>query len=127
MNAFEDEDWQTLEVLANRLEEWEQGDDLPEILKIDMEFHRLICERCNHHMLLGMLQSLRSQTYLFILNTKLYLSIVSEGGSHLGLLDAIRQGDPDRAQEMVRAHITNTGNALLSRMTEMDWEDINVS
>jgi DNA-binding GntR family transcriptional regulator len=87
----------------------------------DMEFHRRISAPSNHHLLLEVLNNLQSQILALIVNTKLYRSDrVPDDISHQAILDAIVQGDPVAAEEIVRNHIIDAGSALLQRMLEIE-------
>jgi len=116
--AYSEQDLQQLETLAERVAELLRGDQLRETLTTDMEFHRLACERSGHQLLLGMLRGLRSQTLLFMLNTRLHAALVSEENSHRAVVAAIRSGDPAQAEERIRAHITEAGSLLDRRLQE---------
>jgi DNA-binding GntR family transcriptional regulator len=126
-HAFCKADLDQLEVLGTRVEDLLRGDDMLETLRTDMEFHRLVCERSGHHLLVSTLQGLRSQTLLFMLNTKLYRSVVSSTSSHLAMVDAIKSGDAARVEETMRKHIVEAGTTLQSRLQEIDWQKMNAS
>jgi DNA-binding GntR family transcriptional regulator len=70
--AYTLQDLEELDALVGRLGEHD-GDPFDSI-SADMEFHRVMCERGGHGVLMDMLGSLRSQTRLFILNTMIYHS-----------------------------------------------------
>jgi len=91
------------------------------IVDADMEFHTRISAASRHKIVSEHLESLQAQTRQFILATKLYESDPeSEAESHLPVLLAVTSGDPDRAEETVRQHITRAGQLLLARMAEID-------
>lgn len=115
--AYTPQDLDDLDGLVRRLGE-HNGDPF-ETITADMEFHRVMCERGGHRVLMEMLRSLQSQTRLFILNTMIYHSDpVQDEEMHRTILDALRQGDPQHAEEVVRSHIIDTGTALIRRMEE---------
>jgi DNA-binding GntR family transcriptional regulator len=113
--AYTLQDLEELDALVGRLGEHD-GDPFDSI-SADMEFHRVMCERGGHGVLMDMLGSLRSQTRLFILNTMIYHSdTIQDEVMHRTILDALREGDPRHAEEVVRNHIIDTGTALVQRL-----------
>lgn len=119
--AFTGEDFQQMETLVRRLGELERSGDYSDAIETDMQFHDLICRRCNHGLLLDMLKNLQSLTVMFILNTKLYRSdMVPDDVSHQAIFDGIMSGDAALAAEMVRKHITDAGSSLVKRMQEAE-------
>ena len=125
--AYSEEDLESLEALVQRMGECEGKGDVFGTIKADVEFHHLVCERSDHQLLLRVLENIQSLMMLFMLDTKLYRSdLVSDEHSHGAVLEAIRQGDPVHAEEMVRKHINDAGASLLTRMEDVDWESVNV-
>lgn len=121
--AYTKEDIAELRKLISRLRELKKSKDFVEDIKTDLEFHRLISERCNHKLLLGVLNNLQSQNLVFILNTKLYHSeLEPQDLSHQAILNGILSKDPHVAEEIVRKHITDAGSSLLQRMLSREAE-----
>ena len=126
--AYGQQDLEQLERLVKRLGQLEKVGTVRESICTDMEFHRLICERSGHPLLLKVLESLRSLTMLLILNTKLYGSDMTDDEStHRAIFDAIRSGDPQLGEQVVREHVKQSGQWLFDRMREVDWESVNAS
>lgn len=122
-SAYTQGDLDELDALVRRLGELERtGDpehrsDLFAIITADMEFHRVMCERSEHEMLMAVLKSLQSQTRLFILNTILYHSDLElDEPTHRAILTAIQSGDPEHAEAVVRKHIVDAGTSLVTHM-----------
>ncbi|WP_410965018.1 FCD domain-containing protein, partial [Salmonella sp. SAL04286] len=67
--AYRPQDLDELETLVRRLGQLERKGDLSEIVTTDMEFHRVMCERSDHGLVIDVLRGLRFQTRLFILHT----------------------------------------------------------
>jgi DNA-binding GntR family transcriptional regulator len=115
--AYRQQDLDELDTLVRRLGGLERKGDLFEIITTDMEFHRVMCERSDHALVMDVLRSLRFQTRLFILNTILYHSDLElDELTHRAILVAISAGDPARAEESVRKHIIDAGTYLLRSM-----------
>lgn len=116
--AYTKDDLSELKKFVSRLRELKKSMDYAEDIKTDMKFHHLISGRCNHKLLLGVLNNLQSQILIFILNTKLYQSEPEpQDTSHQAILDGILSKDPSVAEEVVRKHITDAGSSLLQRMS----------
>jgi DNA-binding GntR family transcriptional regulator len=117
--AYTADDLEDLDGLVRRM--GDLGGDPFERIAADMEFHRVMCERGGHGALMEMLRSLQSQTRLFILNTMIYQSDPEQDETaHRAILDALREGDATRTEEVVRDHITETGTALVRRLEEQE-------
>jgi len=115
--AYRPQDLDELETLVRRLGQLERKGDLSEIVTTDMEFHRVMCERSDHGLVIDVLRSLRFQTRLFILHTILYHSDLElDELTHRAILVAISSNDPARAEESVRKHIIDAGTYLLRSM-----------
>jgi len=115
--AYRPQDLDQLDALVRRLADLERKRDLFETITTDMEFHRVMCERCDHEMLMDVLRGLQYQTRLFILNTMLYRSDLERDElTHRAILDAIRSNEPGHAEEIVRQHIITAGTSLVTHM-----------
>ncbi len=119
-NPFSEEEIQQLRVMIKKLGELEEkGDDFYEIVTTDVNFHRVLSERCNHELLLDELNNLQELTLLFILTTKIYQSDLERDEiTHQMVLEGILSGRPELAEEKLRKHIIDAGTALLKRITE---------
>ena len=119
--AYTQQDLDALDALIRRMGELERRGGPVERIAADMEFHRVMCERSNHQVLMDVLRSLQFQTRLFIFNTMLYHSdLVGDEPSHRRILETIREGDPTQTEEIVRHHIVQAGTSLLRRMAEQE-------
>jgi len=115
--AFRPQDLEDLDALVRRLGDLAREGDPFAVITTDMEFHRVMCERSDHTLVLDMLRSLRFQTRLFILNTILYHSDLEQNDlTHREILNRIRTGDPLRAETGVHEHIMNAGANLVRSM-----------
>jgi DNA-binding GntR family transcriptional regulator len=123
MKGFDPHDLDELDALVDHWGELEKEDDIYGILEAEIEFHRKICQRSGHRLLLGVLDNLVSQTQLFILHTKLYQTdLVPDKVSHRAILDAIRSGDPASIEDAVRQHIVEAGDRLISRLEALELQ-----
>ena len=106
-----------LNALVRRLGNLELQGDLFEIIATDVEFHRVMCERSEHRLVIDVLRGLRFQTRLFILNAMPYRSDLERDElTHRSILNAISAGDPVRAEACVHRHIIDAGTYLIRKM-----------
>lgn len=118
--AYTEADLRELDALVGRIEQLEKEGNDSALVKADIEFHRLATRRCNHQLLLDMVNKLQSQTLVLIFNTKLYRSDrVPDSVSHRAILEGLRAGDPAAAEEILRGHIVDAGSSLVKRMDEV--------
>jgi DNA-binding GntR family transcriptional regulator len=121
------EDFQELERFVNLMGEHEQHGQYYEMIKADVDFHLLLCQRSGLSLINEILIGIQSMNLLFMLNTRLYQSdSAPEELSHRIVLDAIHAGDPVIAEAILKKHIENAGESLIHRMKEIDWQAINL-
>ena len=115
--AYSAGDLDHLDELVHEMGRLEKAGDIAGNLRADGEFHHLMCERSNHGLLLDALRGVQSLSLLFMLSTKLYKSdVVPDEFSHAQIAQAIRQGDPPHAAEILRVHLEEAGALLLESM-----------
>lgn len=91
------------------------------VVEADMNFHWAVCSPCGHELLLDQLKSLQTRTRVCIFLTKFYGSdIDSEIEAHAPILAAIRSSHTKAAEESMYSHISNAGERLLMRMSQVD-------
>jgi DNA-binding GntR family transcriptional regulator len=117
--VYSEADFRKMKALVKQLGELEPTTGYSGSVEVDMRFHQLICACCGHALLLEMIGNLQSLTLMFILNTKLYQSDKQQDDvSHLAVLNAILDGAPETAEQVVRQHIIDAGRSLVERMEE---------
>ncbi|MBE2268914.1 MAG: GntR family transcriptional regulator [Anaerolinea sp.] len=100
-------DLQHMEHLHGAMSLAAQQDNFEELVELDLEFHRTICEMAQSHLLLNAWGPLYSSIQRFIYQTHpRYFSNLQElADTHLPLLNALQQRDADRAAELVHGHL----------------------
>ena len=93
-----------------------QGDPL-ETLEFDLRFHDLMCSRCGHTLLLGVLASLHGQIERFHVATRFARDTSELADEHRLILETIASGDALGAERAVRDHIVRAGELLIERLT----------
>ncbi|CAN5387638.1 GntR family transcriptional regulator [soil metagenome] len=106
-----------LETLIDDMRDSVARRDYFAIVDLDLDIHRLICAAAENGRLLTMWGDLVAPTRALLL-TKYRLFDDSEdiAHGHVILLDAIRQGDKDRAAVLLERHITDTHEAILQSL-----------
>jgi DNA-binding GntR family transcriptional regulator len=123
-DAYSEEDFETMEALLRRMDEFEEKGDIFAYIKADLEFHHEICKRSDHRLLLDVLESLQFLTRLCMINVKLYRTdLEPDGVQHRQIYDAIRLGDPVQAEDAVREHLGFSRVALVAKVKEVQDEN----
>ncbi len=118
--SFSSEDIEKLTSLVESLGYSDSENGLYEKLKVDMEFHEIICQGCNNELLLSTLRNLQSLTRLFIMSSNVFRSDrVKADISHGEILKAIMSGSLDKTEELIRKHIIDTGIWLEEKKKEI--------
>jgi DNA-binding GntR family transcriptional regulator len=95
----------------------DQGENLTQFTRADIDFHRLLLEACNNEML---------QNAMAVINTHLQIirarTVVIPGRArrtveeHYGVLDAVENQDPGSAEELMRCHIASVRHHALASL-----------
>lgn len=97
-----------------------QSEDPMSIIEAVLGFHWLIAVQSGHDLLLSHLKNLEPQIRRMVFYTNLYESDeVSDVESHSHLLEALRTGDAQHAEQTVFEHHTESGKQLLERLEAM--------
>lgn len=96
-------------------------DDPMLIIQAIIHFHWLIAAQSEHDLLLSNLKNLEPQLRRLIFYTNLYESDeVSDVESHTEVLDALRVGDPEHAEQVIFDHHYQSGIRLVKRLEAME-------
>ncbi len=82
--------------------------DQPGLLKHDARFHQLIVEASGNRVLLDAWSSLRIEMFTMVSLVTSQLDLAAVAGTHVPILDALRQGDPYVTGKVMREHIATT-------------------
>lgn len=109
-----------LEELERRLRRHEGRDpDLAEISADGQRLHDLIIGSCGNDALTRSLRSIQDHfTRYRSISLRLPEKIMASHAEHLAILEALRSGDADRAEQLVRAHFAHAGRSLLESLVE---------
>lgn len=105
--AITPEQCDELDLLVEQMREAARAGDMPVLADFDMEFHRRICEWSDSTTLLRAWMPLYSQIQRFVVKTHptIFSNLVEIADLHLPIVEALRQGQPDRAAEAMEQHI----------------------
>lgn len=99
------EDFSRLQVLVDRMIESAARKDYKSLLDADFEFHRLVDSRSDHRYLMKFLAEISTMYRMFILEaTKLNPDLPEIARSHQDLLEVLRRGSPEEAEQAAREH-----------------------
>ena len=94
-----------LESILKAIEKAAQKKNVEKLISEDLRFHRTICELSNHRKLLEMWLTLEEQLRSFILLEDIYQGSDQLLQTHYPLLEAIKSGDGQLAEERMRSHL----------------------
>jgi DNA-binding GntR family transcriptional regulator len=100
--------------LAAMQREAENGDLLEEV-RHDVAFHRLIVEASGNKVLQDVWKSLRIEARTLISALASEIDPDALASMHRPILDALAEGDGDKAGRLIREHIEYFGTLLLKR------------
>lgn len=83
------------------------------LLVHDARFHELIVEASGNTVLLETWSSLRIESFTLVSVIKSNLDLVAIANTHLSIIDALRQGDPQLTGKVMREHIEHFGDQLM--------------
>ncbi len=102
-----------LEDIIDEMEVIEAGDNRFMGADVDARFHATLMEISGHKRAHAAWRSLRAQITMAVFSvTTYYANMDSLADRHRKLIDVLRQGDPDAAEEQLREHIIH-GSRLL--------------
>lgn len=108
-------DLAALEELLLRMRESAARDDLPGLIAADVQFHATICQASGSKRLYQLWDSLNPHSWTLLTSLKATgYTPLQIAGRHAPLLEALREGDPDQAEDEVRRHITELADNILA-------------
>ena len=94
-----------------------EANDKPGYIEEDVNFHTLLADATGNALLAEMLTNLQHQVWLF--RRKTYdLSRSKAFAIHAAIVEALERGDQERAQRLMRRHISEVREKLLHHLEE---------
>lgn len=87
--------------------------DLRRLVEAEVAFHRILCELSGNPYVVAMNETLAAQMRLaLVIDNARYAEMAEVAQEHVPLLEVILAGDPDRAAQMIHAHIMSSLDRL---------------
>jgi len=102
-----------LEALIDEMEQSGSAREAGLQVEQDVEFHRLVVTASGRPTLVSTLETISSKAGLLISITRHNAPLEIVAGLHRPILDALRGGDPDRAEQAAREHVEYGRGVLL--------------
>ena len=102
-------------------------DDAPwrSVVEPDMRFHRAIIDGADSDRLARAYSTVQSEVLLCLVWLRPHYDRPAQvAAEHEGLIAAIRDGDPDRAEALFRAHLTEAVENLTRAWRELTGEEV---
>lgn len=108
-------DLRTIQRIVEEIETSAEAGDVDGLVSCAARFHEAICQFSRHERLLTMWRHLVAQTsYIGAVAGQLYVDhLPAEAAYHRAVLDAMRTGDPDVAEQAIKGHFQQAGHQLL--------------
>lgn len=115
-------DLKELQALVHRLDESARRMEAPEeTVALDLSFHGHICKLADHERLLSCWDNLRAQAQLLVgVTTKTHYDHPEEPGKlHQAILDAIREQDLARAEQVLTTHMEDAQRRAMAALRSL--------
>lgn len=109
--------------LIERMREYAAAHDLEQLVAADVEFHREICRASGSRRLLQAWQALNPAQLTMITGLRAGdLSLEQIAERHWSIVAALKSRKPDLAENIIRAHILELGDRVLTGLDQMRAE-----
>ncbi|GJM79104.1 GntR family transcriptional regulator [Paenibacillus sp. HMSSN-139] len=105
MPTLSESDYATLEAIIQRMEEAVDQSDTLSILELDMDFHGFFYKRCDNQAILELWNHMRTKVMRFMAISNQHSTTEMLADWHRMLIDALRTGDGDAAEEAFIEHM----------------------
>lgn len=94
-------------------------DETAQLGLANRRFHRALYERCGNEWLISFLDKLQVlNTFVATAGWRVAPTFSAEALEHRGLLRVVEEGDAERAESLIRAHIAESSQALLATLDD---------
>lgn len=105
MPTLSESDYATLEAIIQRMEEAVEQSDTLSILELDMDFHGFFYKRCDNQAILELWNHMRTKVMRFMAISNQHSTTEMLADWHRMLIDALRTGDGNTAEEAFIEHM----------------------
>ncbi|WP_101773624.1 GntR family transcriptional regulator [Peptostreptococcus faecalis] len=108
-----------LELISEELKEYVCKNDVDNMLKKDEEFHNCIFESTGNRRLMSMMNSLWETVYRFrLMYMSDYSSAVNIVDEHMKIIDALKKGKANLAEQLAREHIEKAEQFMIEKLMQ---------
>ena len=105
--------------MIERMRQSAVANDLEGLVAADVEFHRLVCEAASSRRLLQLWETLNPAGWTLVSGlSAIDLSLEQIAERHRPILAALQSRTPDHAENIIRCHILELGERVLSGLAE---------
>ncbi|MBW4839956.1 MAG: GntR family transcriptional regulator [Paenibacillaceae bacterium] len=105
MSTLSEADYAALETIIQKMEEAVEQSDTLSILELDMDFHGFFYKRCDNQAILELWNHMRTKVMRFMAISNRHSTTDMLADWHRMLIDALRTGDGDIAEEAFIEHM----------------------
>jgi len=105
MKQLNEDDFNYLEELIPQMHLAHEQNDILNILDLDMEFHGFFYRRCGNHMILDLWNRMRIKVMRFMAISNRHYSTEELADWHLMLVEVLRTGDAEQAEQAFTLHM----------------------
>ncbi|KRE25141.1 GntR family transcriptional regulator [Paenibacillus sp. Soil522] len=105
MQHLTESDFSYLEGITRKMHLAHEQIDILNILELDMEFHGFFYKRCDNHMILEMWNRMRIKVMRFMAISNRHYTTDGLADWHLRLVEVLRSGDADLAEQTFIEHM----------------------
>lgn len=112
---LEPKNFDHLEGLAVQMDAAVDREDYEQLISLDIAFHSYLWAQANHKLLQQTLDDMKAQVLYFMWITRPGDEI-DYPNDHRIVIDVLRTGDPDLAEQVIRRHIVETAERAITRL-----------
>lgn len=105
MKQLVEQDFTYLEAIIEQMDQANEQNDVLAILELDMEFHGYFYKRCDNHMILELWNQMKMKVMRFMAISNRHFSTDALADWHLRLIDVLRSGNTELAEQAFIEHM----------------------
>lgn len=105
MPTLKDDDYDYLEGIVGQMGQAVDQNDMYKIIELDMEFHGFFYQRCNNQAILELWNHMKTKVMWFMAISNRAHSTEKLVVGHMGLINALRTGDIEKAEKNFIEHM----------------------
>ncbi|NIK76732.1 DNA-binding GntR family transcriptional regulator [Paenibacillus castaneae] len=105
MKKLVEQDFTYLVAIIEQMDQANEQNDILAILELDMEFHGFFYKRCDNHMILELWNQMKMKVMRFMAISNRHFSTDALADWHLRLIDVLRSGNTELAEQAFIEHM----------------------